>query len=362
MQLVDILKEFMLTEAVSGYEKKMAYKLKEYFEEYADTVQIDTLGNTIAEFQGTNAEAPRVMIFAHMDQLGFIVRKIEETGLIQIDRLGGIPEKVLPALSVSVGTIQGEYITGIIGIKSHHATAPEEKYKVDPVTSLFIDIGAKDKQEVLSAGIHVGCPVCYKPSFTRLFGNRVSGTAVDNRGGCTALVGLAKMLKTNRPKASVYLVGTVWEEFNLRGAVVAARKIKPDLAICFDVVLSGDTPDLKGSYDTGLSQGPTVVLYNFHGRGTLNGTLAHNGLYKHALSCAKENGIPLQEFASIGLLTDNAYVQVINEGIGCLDMAFPARYTHSPIETCDITDIEQLVQLSASMVTTMDEKFPIKRF
>ncbi len=188
-----------------------------------------------------------------------------------------------------MGTIHETYIDGIFGVKSHHATSADEKYSVDPVTSLFIDIGASSKAEVLEAGIHVGCPVCYKPSFLKLQGTRISGTSVDNRGGCVALIGLAELLKKQRMKSTIYLVGTVWEEFNLRGAVVAANAIKPDLAICFDVTLTGDTKELAARYDTFLSRGPTVILYNFHGRGTLNGTIAHNGLYKLALQTSKRN-------------------------------------------------------------------------
>jgi len=362
MELISLIKDFMLTEAVSGYERRMAYKLKACFEKFSDQVSIDKAGNTIARFQGSDPDAPSIMIFAHMDQLGFIVRKIENNGLIQIDRLGGIPEKVLPALNVSVSTIDGEYIPGMIGNKAHHATSADEKYKVDVVTSLFIDVGAKSRRDVIEAGVHVGCPVCYKPSFAQLMGTIVSGTTVDNRGGCSALVGLAESCMKNRPKATVFLVGTVWEEFNLRGAIFAARKLKPDLAICVDVALSGDTPDLAGRYDVCLSKGPTVTLYNFHGRGTLNGTIAHNGLYKLALGCAKTAGIPLQEFASLGMLTDNAYVQLEGEYIACLDMGFPARYTHSPIETCDLADIGQLVSLISDMVAALDKSFDARRY
>jgi len=362
MDITAVLKDFMLTEAVSGYEKKMAYKMKAHLEKFADEVLIDRVGNTIAEFRGTDLEAPRIMVFAHMDQLGFIVRRIEDNGLIQIDRLGGIPEKVLPGLKVSVATLEEDYIPGIIGNKAHHATSADEKYKVDLVTSLFVDIGASSKKEVLDLGIRIGRPICYKPSFTAMASGRVSGTTVDNRGGCAALVGVAEALRKRRPASTVFLVGSVQEEFNLRGAMIAARRVKPDMAICFDVSLSGDTPDLGGRYDIALSKGPTVCLYNFHGRGTLNGTIAHDGLYKHALLCAREAGIPLQEFASLGLLTDNAYVQLEGLGIACLDMGFPARYTHSPIETCDVGDLEKLVRLSAIMVEKIGKGFSVSRY
>ena len=362
MKTIEVLNDLVLTEAVSGYEKKMAYKMKSYFEALADEVSIDRAGNTIAKIKGSGTGGPAVMIFAHVDQLGFIVRKIEASGLIQVDRLGGIPEKVLPALNVSVGTLDGEYVPGVIGNKSHHATSEAEKYKVDVVTSLFIDIGAKNRDQVLQAGIRVGCPICYKPSFTRLLGTVVSGTSIDNRGGCTALIGIAEALKRNRPKADVYLVGTVWEEFNLRGALFATRKIKPDIAVCLDVSLAGDTPDLSGRYEDVVAKGPTVSLYNFHGRGTLNGTIAHSGLYKYALTAAKTLGINLQEFASLGMLTDNAYVQLENNYIACLDMGFPARYTHTPIETCDTADIDDLVALVSAMAAGLDGGFKLSRF
>ncbi len=361
METIEVLKDLVLTEAVSGYEKKMAYKLKAYLEGLADDVSIDRAGNVIAGIKGSGG-GPVVMIFAHMDQLGFIVRKIESSGLIQVDRLGGIPEKVLPALNVSVGTINGDYVPGVIGNKSHHATSAEEKYKVDLVTSLYIDVGAKSRGDVEKAGIRIGCPICYAPSFSRLMGTIVSGTSIDNRGGCAALVGIAEILRKKRPTADVYLVGTVWEEFNLRGALFAARKIKPDIAICLDVSLSGDTPDLSGRFEDAVSKGPTVSLYNFHGRGTLNGTIAHQGLYRFAMATAEGMGIKLQEFAALGMLTDTAYVQLEDGYVACLDMGFPARYTHTPIETCDAADIDLLAALVSAMAAGLDGGFQLARY
>jgi putative aminopeptidase FrvX len=362
MDYFGTLEDFMLTEAVSGYEKKMASKLKACLEKYIGGVYTDRIGNVIAKIEGSDSQSPAVMAFAHIDQLGFIVRKIEPDGFIQVDRLGGIPEKVLPALNVSVATIHGEYIPGNIGVKAHHVTPAEEKYKVDIVQNLYFDIGAKNKKEVVEAGIHVGCPVCYRPRFTRLMGKRIAGTSVDNRCGCTVLAALAETLTREKPKSTVYLVGTVMEEFNLRGAVIAARKLKPDLAVCFDISTVGDTPDLHAKYDSGLSRGPVLTLYNFHSRGTLNGTIAHNPLYKHALACASKLNMEIQEHSGFGGLTDNAYVQLEGESIGCLDIGIPSRYAHSPIETCDVGDIEQAARLSHEMLIGIDKKFEIQRY
>lgn len=362
MDLLEISKEFMLLEAASGYEKKMAYAMKNHLGAYSNNVTMDKAGNVIAKFEGTNSLAPTIMVFAHMDQLGFIVRKIDEDGLIQIDRLGGIPEKVLPALNVSISNIDGEYIPGVIAVKSHHITPAEEKYKVDTITNLFVDVGASSKAQVVQAGIHIGCPAIYKPSFTKLMGNRICGTAVDNRCGCTALVAIAEQLAESKHESTIYIVGTVWEEFNLRGAIIASRKIHPDIAICIDVTLNGDTPELKSKFDTGLGRGPAVGLYNFHSRGTLNGTIAHPGLYRLALETAKLNSIALQEFSTIGMLTDAAYVQLEENYVATIDMGYPARYTHTPVETVDLDDVGDLSRLVSAMVCKITPDFVLNRF
>lgn len=362
MDLESVLKQFMLLPAPSGYEKTMAYALKEAFGRYTGDVLIDRVGNTIARFEGSSPGCPVIMVYAHMDQLGFIVRKIEPNGYLQVERLGGVPEKILPALNLLVFSEDGKTYPGVFGVKSHHATPTEEKYKADPVTSMFIDVGAKSSAEVRKMGIEVGCPAVYRPEFSKLSGSRISGTTIDDRGGCASLVHIASVLEKKQPSATVYLVGTVWEEFNLRGAMMAARTVNPDIAICLDVVLSGDTLDLEKKYDVKLGEGPAVNLYSFHGRGTLNGTLPHKGLRNLALETAAQQGINLQRFASTGILTDSAYLQLENKGIASLEMGYPARYTHSPVETADLDDIYKLGILVSSMIYKIDSSFSLNRY
>jgi len=362
MDILSLLESLMLLPAPSGYEKEMAYFLKDILAPYADEVHIDRIGNVIGKIGGVDKTAPSVMVFAHMDQLGFITRKIEPDGYLQVDRLGGIPEKVLPGLRLVVRSGDGHFHPAVIGIKSHHATQPEEKYKVDPVTSLFIDLGAKSDRQVREMGIDIGCPAIYRPSFEKLQGSRICGTAVDNRGGCASLVRTASLLHQNRPKSDVYFVGTVWEEFNLRGAAVAARSIRPDIALCLDVVLSGDTPDLRNRFEAKLGEGPAINLYTFHGRGTLNGTLPHEGLVKLALKSAVDAGLPVQRCATLGVITDSAYVQLEGAGIAVLDLGFAARYTHSPVEVCDVPDLENLSKLVSTMILQMDSGFNLNRY
>ena len=358
----DILKDFMLTAAPNGYEKEMAYKLKAYLEQYCRDVTIDRVGNVIAKVCGTNPAAPRAMLFGHMDQVGFIVRKVEQDGFLQVDRLGGIPEKVLPGLELVIRSEDGQWHPGVFGPKAHHATPAEEKYKVEPVTALFIDIGATSAEEVHALGIHVGCPAVYKPAFEALCANRVAGTAVDNRGACACLVEIARLLSQKPPVGDVYLVGTVWEEFNLRGAMLAARTVKPDVALSLDVMLDGSTRDLAAKYEDHMGCGATVGLYSFHGRGTLNGTLPHEPLFRLAKRTAEEEGLGLHRFASVGILTDSSYLQLEGEGVACLEVGFPARYTHTPVEVCDVQDIETLARLCAGMMQRLDEQFQLGRY
>lgn len=357
-----LLEELMLIPAPSGYEKEMAYYLKQKFENFSNHVRIDRVGNVIAEFSGRDSTLPRTMIFAHMDQIGFIVRRIETNGFIQVDRLGGIPEKILPGLQVLLRGEDGSWHPGIFGSKSHHATPPEEKYKVDPVTSLSVDIGASSAEEVHARGIYTGCPVIYHPAFQSLIGTRITGTAVDNRGGCAALIKIAELLQKTPPEGDVYLVGTVWEEFNLRGAMLAARTVHPHLALSLDVTLASDTADLYNRFDDLLGKGPCVGLYNFHGRGTLNGTIAHEPLFRLAKRTASELNLPLQRFASQGILTDASYLQLEEDGVACLDVGFPTRYTHTPVEMCDTSDIEALAVLCAGMMQRIDKSFERNRY
>lgn len=345
-KLLRRVKEMMLTPALSGHEKRMTAYMKQELTSASDHVETDRLGNVIARIDGTNSDAPRVMVFAHMDQLGFIVRKVEADGFLRIERLGGIPEKVLPGVRVWVESEDGKQYPGLIAPKAHHVTPPEEKYVVTPIGQLFIDIGYSSKQEVEELGIYPGCAVVYQPQFDELLNDRFMGTSADNRNGCAIILELADRFFARRPGPTVYIVGSVLEEFNLRGAMVAAQTIEPDIAISVDggVGLS-DTPDLAGRTSGRMGEGPGISKYNFHGRGTLNGTLPHPLILRSFMERAREAGIPFQRGAGIGGLTDLAYVQLTGKGVAALDVGTGGRYSHSPVEMRDLGDMRKMVDL-----------------
>ena len=350
-----------LIPALAGHEEKLAAYLRREFEACGLAVQTDALGNCMARIEGADPSAPAVMVFAHMDSLGFVVRYIEEDGFIRIERLGGIPEKVLPATEIQIQTRSGDMIPGVIGVKAHHVTPPEEKYVVDKYTKLFVDIGAASRAEVLALGIDVGAPIVYKPKFQKLRGSRVLGSAFDNRSGCAALLALADLLAGHPQPSTICLVGTVQEEYNLRGAMVASRTVKPDIAVSLDGGGNADTPDLAGAGQVRLGGGPVLGMYNFHGRGTLNGAIPHPAMVRLTEDTAKALGMPLQRSAQLGVLTDLAYVQLEGRGVMSVDLGFPIRYSHSPCEVVDLTDLERLTELVQRMLDRIDRDFDRSR-
>ncbi|MEF9839932.1 MAG: hypothetical protein RR791_03150 [Lachnospiraceae bacterium] len=357
-----ILMELMNIPAPCGYEKEMSYKMKSYFEKFCDEVFIDNVGNCIGKISGSSPKAPKIMMIGHMDSVGLIIRNIDEEGFVQVSRLGGTEEKVLAGTKFLVRSEDGSWYPASIGPKAHHVTPPEEKYVVEDVNHITLDLGATSREELSEKGIHIGCPIVYKPEAIELMDDKITGTSVDNRGACATLIRMAELLRGNRPQADVYLVGTVWEEFNLRGALLASRHINPDICISLDVVLAGDVPNLKNVFDVKLGDGPCVELFTFHGRGTLNGVLPHEGLFDLAKKVSRETKLPLQRTIAYGMLMDSSYIQLEGKGVATLDMGFPARYTHTPVEICCTRDIEQLAQLCSEMTRKIDDKFVTHRF
>ena len=137
--------------------------------------------------------------------------------------------------------------------------------------------------------------------------------------------------------------------------------IRPDFAIALDVVLTGDTPDAGGTPPARVGGGPALGMYNFHGRGTLNGSIPHPGLVELVRNTAREKGIPLQRFASCGMLTDASYVQLVGAGVPVIDLGFPCRYTHTPVELCSIRDLEELAELTEAVLRAMPARTDFRR-
>lgn len=355
MKIDERLEKYCLIPALSGFEEPMMQALLKDLKEFSDELRTDTLGNVIATIKSKKPTKNSLMIFAHMDQIGMVVKSINAAGFLTVERVGGVPERILAGKAVVIQTENKEIVNGVIGTFPHHFTPDDKKYVVQPVGNIYIDIGAKNQSEVLKMGVNIGAPVMYEPAFRKLANKRVAATSMDDRGGCAVIVEVAKALFKSRPNVDVYIVGSVQEEFNLRGAMVAAQQLLPTAAISIDLAVACDTPDMNGKNSLTLGAGPVMGMYSFHGRGTLNGLIPHPKMVSLVVSAANSLGISLQRHASVGALTDASYVQLVGNGVACIDLAWPTRYTHTGIETSQISDLEEL----AKLVTNVAQIFPV---
>lgn len=354
------LENLMLIPGLCGHEGRIRKSIKALLGEGGGECRTDVLGNLILTIEG-KADAPSVMLFTHMDQLGFVVRKIEDDGFVRVERVGGVPERALPSQPVLFQIGEGKDRLGVIANKSHHATMPEEKYRVVPYRELYVDAGLGSAEAAEAAGIRVGTPVVYKPHFFHLTEDRIAGTAVDDRAGCAVLLEVARQLQKQNNGPTVHVVFSVQEEFNLRGALSAAQFLKPQIAIQLDLLLTGDTPDMGGQTGVKLGAGPGISLYSFHGRGTLNGTIPHPALPLLFETAADKANLPLQRSAQSGVLTETSYVQLVGNGVAVIDVGFPCRYTHSSLEVCDLGDLVGLADLLLTALPLIDAGFSLDR-
>jgi putative aminopeptidase FrvX len=361
--IVEELEYLTSIPAVSGMEDRMISEMVARFHEFTNEVDVDRLGNVTATFHERNEGEPSLLIFAHIDEVGLMVTKIEPTGYLRFDRIGGVPEKTLRGTLVDVHSIDGKAsLTGFVGTHAHHLTPSDQKYVVPTTDKMYIDLGLSSSEEVLSRGIRTGSVVTYHPSFHKIGDNHITSKALDNRIGVLLLLSLAEHLHKNPPKATIYLVASVQEEFNIRGNMPVFTRLEPNAAICLDITSACDTPDLNMRYDIALGKGPAILQMNFHGRGQLAGLIPNPKLRSFIECILEELNIPYQRQTIIGEITDDAFTLVLGKyGVAMAHISIPMRYSHSPIETSDLRDIEAGIKLVKEIANRFDQTVDLRR-
>src|SRR5215468_11236861 len=236
--LRDTLRDLVALHGAPGFEQSLVQYFRQRVAGLADTVETDRYGNVTATRRGRQ-DRPRLMISAHLDEIGFIVKGIEPDGFLRFDRLGGTADAFLPSRRVSVN---GHF--GIIGAKAGHLQSAEEQARVATVADMYIDVGAPTAADVTALGIRVGDPVTFSGELAEFSdGHRVCGKGMDDRAGVAILIQVLAELEGVQPVGTVHAVGTVLEQVGLRGAAMAAHRLRPDYAIAIDGASAGDTPD-----------------------------------------------------------------------------------------------------------------------
>ncbi|CAM3595454.1 M42 family metallopeptidase [Erysipelothrix urinaevulpis] len=348
-QLKATLKTLVEIPSVSGNEQLMVKHMYTELSKYADEVTIDKLGNVYASKKG-KTEGPKMMIAAHVDQIGFSVKNILANGFILFDKVGTPSDRVMTGRKVM---INGN-IPGVIGIKSAHLESAAEKNSIKTAKESYIDIAANSKEEVEALGIRVGDRIEFVSDFTVMQNpDYVCTKSIDNRISCALLLELFKKLDDIDFAGEIVGVATVQEETGMKGAFVSGNNVDPDYAIVIDTIPSGDTPDINTEQDLPirLGDGPVLVV----GDGIMIGLLfsfSSQKVIDQIDKASKLKDVKLQEITLIGegYATDAARLSFAGSGIPFAMLATPRRYTHSPIELMNMNDAVGTFEILCGLV------------
>ena len=337
----------LLSEAngVSGFEKNLANIIKDAFSPYSDEIHIDKLGNLTASKWADKKDdkTADLMLAAHMDEIGLMVKSIDENGFIRFTNIGGVDPRTLLAQEV---IIHGkEEIEGIIGAKSPHLLTEKEKSKSPGIDKLYIDAALnKDKVEEI---VTVGDMITIKRKFSSLKNDYVSGKALDDRAGVVMLYECLKELSYLKTNINVHAVATVQEEVGVRGAMTSAYDIDPDIGIAVDVC-HGEMPGVEKDLVVDMGKGAAIAF----------GPHVHKKIFEKLKKIAEEMGIDYQvEPWPHPAGTDAWAIQIARSGVASALLSIPLRYMHTSVETISMKDVRAGGKLLAQFIARIDSNF-----
>lgn len=337
--LVDLLN----ARSPSGYEEEAQAVLDRYIEPCAEVYSKDAMGSRIARIHTQGS--PVVMLAGHIDELGLQVKHIDDRGFLYFDTIGGHDVIMIPGRRVEILTRKG-VVKGVTGKRAIHLMTAEERKKVPELHELWIDIGAKNKDEAKKR-VAIGDPVVYDQSFELISGSVGVARAFDDKAGCyICFEVLRRLAKEKQLHAQVVAVGTTQEEIGTRGAVTSAYAVNPDIGIAVDVAHATDHPDCdpRKHGQTTLGGGP--IIYR--------GANIHPWVFERLVECAETHKIPYQFVSAPGATgTDARSIQLAREGVATGLIGIPLRYMHTPSELVDLQDVENCVLLISAFVKSL---------
>lgn len=337
---IETLKQLTTLDGVSGDEKPVSDFLAGMVKDHVDSWHVDNMGNLITYKKGTGLNL-KVMLAAHMDEVGLLITGINSDGLLKFQTVGGIEPRVLVGKRVRIGE---DKVPGVIGYKPIHLQNDDERKGAVKKKNLTIDIGAKDREQA-EEWVSLGDSAAFDYDPVEFGDNKMMAKALDDRVGCLVL---AELLK-NRYPFDVYGCFTVQEEIGLKGAKAAAYAVNPDVAL----VLEGTTCyDVTGTSEhmmsTWLGKGPAFTFMD-------RSVISDRSLLRFFTDCAGRLGIPYQYKKTISGGTDAGRIQVSGEGVRVVTMALPCRYIHTPTSIMDKRDFYYMLQLAGGALMGLPE-------
>lgn len=336
-----LLKELSELNGVSSNETAVRHFIRDRIQGKVETLHTDRLGNLIAS-KGQEKKGPKIMLSAHMDEVGLMVVGIDPSGLLKIKAVGGVDERVLLSKRVLVGPQQ---VPGVIGAKPIHLQEREERQKPVPLSALFVDIGATDRSDAEKA-VKIGDLIAFDTKADFFGDGLFKGKALDDRAGCAVLLNIIE----NQYALPLYYAFTVQEEVGLRGATVAAYGINPDLALVIETTSAGDVPPLKKHQaSTGLGHGPAISFMD-------RSVIVHPKLVETLVAVAEAAGIPYQFRQATTGGTEAGAINQTRAGIPAAVISIPCRYIHSPVGVLNLNDFQETIKLIDAVLKNIEQR------
>ncbi len=339
------LRKMVDAESISGFENTIRETMKKELRPHVDEIRVDKIGNLIAR---KGKGSPRIMLAAHMDELGLMVKHVDDKGFLYFETVGGWDTRYIPLTKVKIHGSKG-HVIGVIGSRPPHIMDQEEMKTPVKKKDMFIDIGAKDKKDAEKAGVRVGDFITRVAALDKMLGTRITGPGLDNRIGCAVMVEAMKQLKGF--KGTVYAVGTIQEEVGLVGVRGAAFGINPDAVIALDTAIGGDVPGVKPSEASlQIGKGPAVALKDAI-------SFINPSVRKWLDSSANAAKVKIQYEVISGGAMDSSVVPMIREGIPAGGISVPTRHIHSTCEVADMKDLKDAVSLTVQALKSSSKYF-----
>lgn len=342
--LIDLLN----TPSPTGFELPGQRKWAAYVRQFADRVENDAYGTAWATLEG-GASGKRIMLEAHADEIGYIVKQITKEGFLRIDRIGGSDTATARGRRLQILGEKGS-VRGLIGNTAIHLRKDHADEKAPKIHELYVDVGASNPEEVAALGIRVGHPAVYSDTAEELGSHYLVSRALDNRAGgfilSQVLANLSK--KRGQLRSTVIAVNAVQEEIGGHGAKMAAHRLRPDVCIVLDVTHATDTPGIDQAQhgEVKLGGGPSIT----------HGTCNHPAVIQRLLEVAKRLEIPIQhESSSRYSGTDTDVIFHSRDGIPSALISLPLRYMHSVVEMADLNDVAKVIDLLTAFVESVTE-------